>query len=683
MLAEYYIKLAKAEFAKNNERRAGIKTPQQVRQRQREIRRAITEVIGEFPARTPLRPRVVGRIERKGYAIEKVIFESRPRLYVTASLYLPDRDDWEFTVPGILSPCGHSADARFQASETYQGLYISLVRNGYAVLVYDPVGQGERFQSWDPETKKFLTPPSCAEHDAVGHQCVLTGTNLAQYRIWDGMRAIDYLQSRPEVDKSKIGCTGCSGGGTLTAYLTALDDRILVSIPNCYITSFEALFTLSSGGQDAEQCFTEMLTRGIDHVELLLPHAPQPLQISAAIRDFFPISGARSTFRELKRMYQILGAEERISMAEDDCPHDYSPNLRNQAIPWFNRWMGKGDPVPDPVVDMIKRQSMLWCTKTGQVLTSIPGAKTVFDFNREYAQRITPPKAKIGTAAAYKKYRAKMLRRIKRVLGYQKVDAPLRPRILERTERRNLVIEKVSIQSEPGIRLPALLMMPPDQEINKIVLLISDQGKDHKETQAKARTLLSEGSAVLAVGVRYFGGAFSEEEKSRWRRTEFVDKLGHGYYDAFVHGSWMLGKPLPGMMVTDALRVVDYVRSRADLKCARVAMHGIGDGALIALYAAALDRRIKEVRCEGMLISYQSLVMNKFYNWHPRIFLPGVIGEFDLDDVAALVAPRPLALVSPLDERRNKVSPRQARSAFATTTAAYRLLKGHALRFED
>ena len=670
MLYQYFLKLSEAEFAKNKERRAQIRTPEDVFKRQQYLRRAIQEVVGKFPVRTPLKPRTVGKIECDGYVIEKVIFESQPRVYVTANLYLPDR---AFPVPAVVSPCGHAEEGK--ACETYQRLYILLARNGYAVLAYDPVGQGERLQSWDAESKRFLSRACGGEHSAIGHQCVLTGTNLALYRIWDGMRAMDYLESRPEVDKQRIGITGNSGGGTLTAYLTAIDDRIAVSIPSCYITSFKELFTHSSGPQDAEQCFTKMLSKGLDYVELLLPLAPRPLQINAAVKDFFPIAGTRDTFRELKRIYRILGAEERVNLVVDPGKHGYNRGLREQAAKWFNKWMKMEKYVPEAKNPMIHSERKLRCTGTGQMITSLPGARVIQEVNRERASRMIPPKAKISSQKTYEKYRAKMLRKVKKLLAYRKVDAPLKARVLERVEKSGRVTEKISFQSEPGITLSGLLMKRCSQP-RKVALLISEKGNDHRETLAKARKLVSQDTAVLSIEDRYLAVA----EKPPWYYRRFVNKLGCGYTDGFVHGGWMLGKPLLGMLVTDVLRAVDYLKARKDLKDASMALYGIGDSAVIALYAAALDRRIDEVHCEGMLISYQSLVMNKFYNWHPRIFLPGVIGEFDLDDVAALVAPRPLALMNLLDERRKKVSPRQTRAAFSTTAAAYRALRARTFK---
>src|SRR5947208_9393896 len=137
--------------------------------------------------------------------------------------------------PGVLSPCGHSAEGK--AAAAYQILHINLAKRGYVVLTYDPVGQGERSQFWDAERGKSRFNLTCGEHAVLGNPLYLLGTSLARYRIWDGLRALDYLASRPDVDPERLGCVGNSGGGNLTAYLAALDRRIRTAVIGCYITA--------------------------------------------------------------------------------------------------------------------------------------------------------------------------------------------------------------------------------------------------------------------------------------------------------------------------------------------------------------------------------------------------------------------------------------------------------------
>jgi cephalosporin-C deacetylase-like acetyl esterase len=244
MLYRYLLKEAGKHFDARRQTIANLKTPDDLRRRQQELRGKFLEALGAFPEKTPLNARVVGKVEAKGFHVEKVVYESRPDHHVTANLYLPDGKG---PFPGVLLPCGHSANGK--AAEAYQRACILMAQNGLAALCYDPIGQGERSQILDRTGKPALAA-STSEHTMVGVGALLVGRCTATYRIWDGIRSLDYLASRPEVDAKRLGCTGNSGGGTLTAYLMALDDRISAAAPSCYITSLERLIA-TIGPQDA------------------------------------------------------------------------------------------------------------------------------------------------------------------------------------------------------------------------------------------------------------------------------------------------------------------------------------------------------------------------------------------------------------------------------------------------
>src|SRR5207253_2466230 len=219
--------------------------------------------------------------------------------------------------PAVLMPMGHSSNGKADANQ--QRAAILLAKNGIASLVYDPIGQGERIQLLDKLGNPAIKG-STSEHTMVGVGALLVGRSTASYRIWDGIRSLDYLASRPEIDAKKIGCTGNSGGGTLTAYLMALDDRIVAAAPSCYITSLERLFA-TIGPQDAEQNITGQVAFGMEHADYLALHAPRPTLICAASRDFFDIQGTWTTFRETKRIYGLLGHGERVDLVESESGH--------------------------------------------------------------------------------------------------------------------------------------------------------------------------------------------------------------------------------------------------------------------------------------------------------------------------------------------------------------------------
>src|ERR1051325_7043119 len=221
LLRRFLLNEAQKHFDVRKKTVAALDTPEKIHKRQAELKAKFLAAIGEFPdKKTPLNPKVIGTLKADGFRVEKVIYESRPNHHVTANLYIPDGKG---PFPGVLVPCGHSANGK--AAEAYQRACILLAQNGLAALCYDPIGQGERLQLLD-DKKKDPLGGNTTEHTMIGIGAWLVGQSCAGYRIWDGIRSLDYLSSRPEVDAKRIGCTGNSGGGTLTAYLMALDDRL-------------------------------------------------------------------------------------------------------------------------------------------------------------------------------------------------------------------------------------------------------------------------------------------------------------------------------------------------------------------------------------------------------------------------------------------------------------------------
>ena len=303
------------------------KSPEDIAAYQKQMRETCLKSIGGLPERTPLNPQVTGTVSRPGYHVEKILFESQPKHYVSALLFLPDPQHFKPPYPGVLVPCGHILIAK--GHPEYQSMGALLALNGMAALVFDPIDQGERGQYLGEGGWPKLC--SVLGHCAIGIGCVLLGQNTARFEIWDGMRAIDYLQSRPEVDPQRIGCTGNSGGGTQTSYLMAFDDRIRAAAPSCYLmNTYRMLETI--GAADAEQHFFGQLAFGQDETDFVMMWAPSPVLILAATQDFFDISGTWDLFRCAKRLYTRLGLAERVDILENDAGHNYN-QIQRQAQP--------------------------------------------------------------------------------------------------------------------------------------------------------------------------------------------------------------------------------------------------------------------------------------------------------------------------------------------------------------
>ena len=620
-------------------------------ERRRYVREAILRGIGGRPDRTPLNARISGVLEREDHRIEKIIFESQPGFYVTANLYLPKTGRPPY--PAVLFPLGHEPGAK--AYPIWQQILVTLARRGYVALAWDTLGQGERIQLWDEDLQASKVGGSTTEHTMQGIQCLLVGDSLARYTIWDGLRALDYLLSRPEVDPQRVGVTGNSGGGTHTAYLAALDDRLQVAAPSCYLTSWQRLLE-TIGPQDAEQCFPGWLAAGLDHADFINAFAPKPYLMLVAIRDFFSIAGARATFEEAHRVYAKLGASERIAIVEADDGHGYSKPRRLAAYRWLGRWLKGAEDSREEAEVPIAREDELWATETGQVATSL-GGETVFTLNRKRAaglRRAGPPVSP---------------QTVTHLTGFRKPNGPVRLHPLGVVERPGYRTEKLVYESEPGIQIPAALAVPENPAGPKpAVVIVHSQGKS--AALPELEELVRAGWIVLAIDARGWGETAPTTGKGGdWPRH-------FGDYDNAM-AAILLDRPLVGQRALDIIRAVDLLAARTDVDAGKIAGLGIEAGGVPLLHAAVLDARIGRIALDRTLASYESVVEHRI---HRRVFesvIFGVLKSYDLPDLAATLAPRRVLVVDATDPLGQPLPPQQAAAQFATAlqTGAVRLLR--------
>ena len=659
MVFDHVCDLAEPLFERARRQRSHISTPEDVVSRQEYVRRAFVELIGGLPERTPLSPRCLGRLARDGYRVEKIVFESRPQFHVTANLYLPERRE---PGPAVVVPCGHAAEGK--ASESVQRLAQGLVRGGFVVLVYDPIGQGERSQYWDEVGRASRIGLCVPEHEYAGTQALLVGRNLAAWRIWDGLRAIDYLCSRDEVDVSRIGCTGCSGGGTLTTYLFALDERIAAAMPVCYVTSREAW--LATGMiADAEQVQDGIIATGIDHSDLCVAGAPRALRIGAARGDFFPLDGTHRAFEEIKRLYGILGAAGNCDLVEADGGHGYSQPLREAACQWFHQWFG------DPTANTAEPETTpeppeeLWCTPGGHVGSL--GSRTVFCSTRDEALGLPPAPPALEGRGDAEMWQDDLRTRLRDLLHCPASSgAPVCDQY-GAFFRSPCGIERLAFQSEGGIIVPALLFVPEAEGRWPGILYVHEDGKEAEASPlGTAQMLASEGNVVLAIDFRGIGETKSHDNISGGHPLMGVD--GYHFYQ---YG--MLGHSLVGRRVHDVLRALAVLAERPEVVDDQVSVVGQGMGGLLALFAAALDERVATAVCTQSLMSYRALATHEYRAVHPSWFVRGILPVCDLPEIAACVAPRRLVLAAPVDHMRRRVPQAEAEQAFAFTRGVYEL----------
>ncbi len=356
---------------------------EQLAARQRDVRAKILASIGGLPAEKPaLNVRVTGGFTRDGYRVENVIFDSLPGFPVTANVYVPLAGKAPY--PAVLGVAGHSVNGK--ASATYQHAWIGFVRRGYVVLAFDPPGQGERSANFDEHTGTSRIGIGVAEHIMEGTQCLLTGHAFARYEIWDGIRGVDYLVSRQDVDASRIAAAGNSGGGTQAAYLAVLEPRLAAIVSSCYMTSWEELWK-GPGAQDAEQIMPGFLAKGLDFPDFALAAAPRPFLMTTAIRDFFPIAGARKTYDQIKGFYRTMDIEPKAGYFEFDDTHGWSKPRREAAYRWLAKWLQGREDSGEEGETRTEPEELLYATATGQVATGMK-AETVQSLNAREAERL-------------------------------------------------------------------------------------------------------------------------------------------------------------------------------------------------------------------------------------------------------------------------------------------------------
>jgi len=633
--------------ARMNEARArrlaelgAMQTEAAVRARIEKIRSTVWRLIGGPLEKTPLKPQIVGTIDRGAYRIEKVIFESRPEVFVTANLYIPSQHQPPY--PGIIHPLGHAENGK--AMYTYQYVSQTLARKGYMVLPFDPFGQGERLQYLNARTGKSLYGAT-GEHDEAGRPMLLVGSQFAQYRVWDGIRAVDYLLSRPEVDPERIGCTGQSGGGTMTMYLAALEPRIKVAVESDGNSENVAGPSYAPPGalDDAEQDLVGSLPEGIDRGDLLLAFAPKPLLILYSRTDsgltYSPtyVQGTKEVYKEVQAAYKLMGAADKVGIFGSPLPHSYEFFNRREAYRWFNRWLGREEWGTEEAEFDKSAPDALNCTSTGQVLTSL-GGRSVVQLNRERLRTLAPVNSPSDTPNDAKAFRERAQRTLKEVLALPAERTPLNSRIISSNIwRGDIAIDEFSSDSEPLVRVTGWFLRPAKGNSPFPAIVYVSEGDRNEVVQetSEISDLVRKGFAVCAIDLRGLGAS-----TPHYPAAGPIYYRGERLHERYAWACFALGKPVLGQRVWDFLRCLDYLQSRRDVDQTRI--HGLGERAagLAVLLSGVLDDRLHSTLLDTPVATYRSVVESEAYSLEFSWFLYGVLKHFDIPDLVGCLAPR-------------------------------------------
>ncbi len=628
-------------FDARREAVAALDDPAKIAARQERLRAAWVAALGPLPERTPLKARVTGTIDRPAYRIEKVLYESRPDHHVTGNLYVPKTGEPPY--PAVLVPCGHSGNGK--AYESYQAVSALAATYGFVALCYDPIGQGERIQTFDAAGKPAAE--GTTEHTLTDVGARLVGLCVANYRVWDGIRSIDYLAGRPEVDPKRIGCTGNSGGGTMTCYLMTADDRIGPAAVSCYVTSLERLFA-TIGPQDGEQNIPGQVALGVEHADYLTMRLPKPTLILAAAKDFFDSDGTWTTFREAKRLASLLGHTERVDLLEAPGEHGYAKPQREAALRWMRRWLqGVDDSAAAEPPLTLCTDAELQVTETGHVVPELKG-RTVWDLNLERAR---------GLAAAREAFwrdrpKDECLAEVRRLAGVRPAAGMPGVRSVGTVEREGCRIEKLVIERPGEVPVPALLLAPAERK-GKLpaVLYVDGRGKARDAAPGgPVEAIVRAGRIVLSIDARGWGETAPKKPDAYW----------HEEYP-FAYLAFHLGRPLLGQRVEDALAALEVLAARPEVDPGAIGIVGVERGGPVALHATALDARLRDVTIEGAIESWMDVVATPLGQGQLSQVVPGALARYDLPDLVRAIAPRPVAVRNPFDPTgKPKAAPPEA-----------------------
>ncbi len=668
-LTQYLDDIAAKETAARRTTIAAITTRAQAEARQHEVHKKILALIGGLPEKTPLNAKSLGTTQADGFRIEKILYESQPNFPVTALLYLPDAKPGtaQQKLPAIVVSPGHG----FTGKLTDYAFASTFARNGFAVLSYDPIGQGERLQYPDPaDPAKTLLKASTGEHGEAGLQPTLIGDAPARIIAWDSIRAVDYLVSRPEIDPNRIGAFGCSGGGTMTALLGALDTRVHAIAVACYLTSFDTLLP-ALGPQDAEQSTPNFIASGLDFPDWVEVAAPRPYAIISTAQDMFPFAGALATATEARRFYALFDPASAGTPTNNPPPgvptgptlnpdtsntipataplrwitgigrHGNLGPITGQIVSFFLTHLAKSDaapilpPPPTPGANPFAPPagipaSAFQVTPTGQVSTSYPNSETVHTLTlKRYS---TLPKPKPLTEQQLQQ----TIREVTHATIQPGDPAPINtqsPPLDSPPEGDAHVRHRFTLATAPGINIQAEFYRPSDGKHPALLVLKNSLDPalepSRVEEIKKFRALADSGTAVLVIAPRPSPPG-NEETKASILGPFYLTELR----------AELVGKTLLGLRVDDVIAAVNFMSGGTTVDPNQITAEASGHLALVLLHAAVLDPRLKHITIDHTLESYKSLLETPMPIDAPEDILPGVLRHYDIPQLVQALGPR-------------------------------------------
>lgn len=519
--------------------------------RRLEMRERMIDAMGGFPERTPLNARTLSRIVRDGYTVEKVVFESFPGIFVTANLFLPSSASPDSRCSAVVMSCGHSAEGK--DADIYIRACVLAVRAGLAVLMFDPYEQGER-------RRTMKTVGLCRSHNVLGIKASLLGWSFSAMRCWDGIRAIDYMETRPEVDPSRIGYMGNSGGGTMTALMECVEPRIRAAAPSCYISSLREVCD-HLGPQDAEQNIFGQLSFGLNHAGfVLIPDIP--VGISCCFGDMFDYYGTQSTFAVADALTRRIGKSGQVALIDAPGPHGWKESTESASADWIKERLA--DPGCSSVPDMARYRlhdigfdlasSDLGLAPEergvcpGGDAFTLPGACDINDLLAAKASAMAAERE--GYSRSEKAGFAVMLSGLS-------TDRPARVINLGSGSAEGRPFERIAFMYENGFAIPAVLLNPESTSEGEPVVMVTQHG-GRASALERASRYLEEGRAVLIADITATGEIGTPKHVFYGNPDNPEEGISVMLY--------LMGESMTGRRATDIIRLGDYMAGRFNRK---------------------------------------------------------------------------------------------------------------------
>lgn len=612
-----------------------IKTMAEAQRRQTWARQKLIELMGGLPDyKGPLNARITGRIQAEGYVIEKVIFESLPGIYVTGNVYRPSQPGHN---PAILFQSGHTQEGKAEP----QLAAANLALKGFVVLCFDPIGQGERLQSFDRQLGRSASNSggSGNDHVQLSAQSVLVGQGGARYFIWDSIRALDYLVSRPDVDANRVGALGCSGGGSSATFIAALDSRIKAAAPACFTNSYRLLF--SGPDPDPEMEFPRFLASGLDHADFAEVAAPMPWLIMATEHDYYSPEGAKLVYDEARRWYRLFGAEDKVRFFVGSGQHGTPPESREAMYEWMIRWLkdGHGDFLEHRV--KLYNNHELQVTRTGQVEDE-PNSRKIYQvILDEYHAKKHP-----GTVE-------ELQAELRRLEIPSDGSAP--PTKVGEVKTSFMGrIESIQYESEPGVEIKGKLYIPNLPSGRKpAVLLVADETGNRwiMSTSQFAEMLQKSGHVVLEMEPRdspFPPSPYSSMSPSAAAARAQQSFIGNWLADTRAD---LIGRNLPSMRAHDIVRGIDLLAARNNVDPASIRAAARGVKGIWLLLAAAADPRIIRLWLDRTPYNLRSALENSIDMHLYDVAISGFVLHWDVEDLVKAMGSRTVVWSDPTDWR--------------------------------